>query len=177
MSVDMRLTHGKHSVEDSQQTLDNEDTLDGDGFFDDEEPNRPCWTYDKDTATILHATGCPPCAEWKAHFQDNQEGSLLQARIDREVHIRYTLLQARMDALKRERDECRQEVAMLRLEVEANVTEVEEIQKETARIRQAARLMGQLCKVTANLCHELKEAQHIPPSNAPPPTPPKTQAQ
>jgi len=121
-SVDMECTHGKHPVHEGQQTLDNEGTLDG--FFDDEESNRLCWTYDKDTATVLHATGCPPCAEWKAHFQDDEEGTLL--------------LQGRMDALRRERDECRREVDMLRLEVEAKTVEVvEEFRKETARIREA----------------------------------------
>jgi hypothetical protein len=172
-SVDMERTHGKRPVHEGQQTLDNEGTLDG--FFDDKESNRLCWTYDKDTATVLHATGCPPCAEWKAHFQDDEEGTLLRARIDREVHIRYTLLQGRMDALRWERDECRREVDMLRLEVEANAVEVvEEIRKETARIREATRLMDQLCKLPANLSHELEEAQRIPPSDASSPPSPKT---
>ena len=77
----------------------------------------------------------------------------------REVHIRYTLLQPKVDDLRRERDECRRELAMLRLEEEATEMELEEIQKETARTRKGEKHIAKLhCK--------LKNAQYVPPSDA-----------
>jgi len=58
----------------------------------DDRSNQLCWTYNKDTATILYNTGCPTCADWKVHFQDNKDGTLLQACVDHKVQIHYILL-------------------------------------------------------------------------------------
>lgn len=172
--------YGKRPVEKSQHTLGAEGTLhgdsshDSDSSLDGDESNGLCWTYDEGTTAVLHATGCPPCGDWKEHFQDDEDGSLPLARSDREFHIHRTLLQQKVDALSREQDECRQEVAVLRSELEAVRMEAEEIQKETERTQEAQKeertqLAKQLRREVIKFRCELEEARsarHTAPSDA-----------
>jgi len=157
MPKDTQFAHGKCSIN-NEGTLDSNTSHNNDTSLDDKS-NQLYWTYNKDTATVLHATGCPTCADWKAHFQDDEDGTLLQACVACEVHICYTLLQPKVDDLRQEWDECCQELTMLHLEEEATEMELEEIQKGTARTQKGEKHIAKLhCK--------LKNAQYIPPSNA-----------
>jgi len=175
VSTRQQFSHSKCSVEmGGQQTLDDEGILDCDGSLDSDDSNKLCWTYDESTSSILHATGCTICQDWKMHYEDDwsdEEPSLHQSHSARKYHIHCNIIRPRVDALSRERDEYGREVVTLRLELEATRAEIKEIQQETAKIqdtrkRERTLLAEDFRSVIVELGRELQEVRYIPPADA-----------